>query len=61
MGATTNHRRLEMRAERDEGDYPTGVTVSKEQLDPVPIELHTWLDELNYTIGRGHTGETTTT
>ncbi len=47
---TTNHKGLKVRAELDEGYYPTGVKISDKQLAAVPLTRHEWHGDWNYTI-----------
>lgn len=47
---TTNHQGLKVRAELDEGYYPTGIKVSDKDLAAVPLQPHSWHGDWNYTI-----------
>jgi hypothetical protein len=47
---TTNRKGLKVRAELDQGYYPTGVKVSDKQLAAVPLSPHEWHGNWNYTI-----------
>jgi hypothetical protein len=53
IAAATTRTGLKVRAERDEGYYPTGVTVTKEQVAAVPLTGHPFHSEWNYSIGPG--------
>jgi len=53
IAATTTRTGLKVRAERDEGSYPTGVTVTKERLAAVALTGHPFHSEWNYSIGPG--------
>lgn len=69
IAATTTRTGLSVAAHLDTGTYPTGVTVSDEQLAAVPITRHDWHGEWNYTISpepltstpESGTSDTTTT
>ena len=50
IAATTTRTGLRVQAELDPGSYPTGVTISDEQLAHVPITRHDWHAEWNYTV-----------
>ena len=50
IGATTTRKGLKVRAERDEGYYPTGTKVTDAELQAVPTTPHTFHGEWNYTI-----------
>ncbi|WP_429426476.1 ISAzo13 family transposase [Nocardia sp. GAS34] len=50
IAATRTRTGLSVAAHLDTGTYPTGVTVSDEQLAAVPITGHDWHGEWNYTI-----------
>jgi len=47
---TTTRKGLRVRAELDQGHYPTGVKVSKKELPAVPLTPHDWLGEGNYAV-----------
>ncbi len=49
ISATTTKSGLTVRAERDEGNYPTGTKVTDAELAAVPREAHTFHGEWNYT------------
>lgn len=53
IGATTTRTGLKVHAELDEGYYPTGVSISKDDLAAVPLTAHDFHPEWNYTIGPG--------
>jgi hypothetical protein len=56
IGATTTRKGLKVRAERDQGYYPTGTKVTDEELAAVPLVPHEFHGEWNYTItGSGAT------
>jgi len=61
IGATTTRTGLKVRAQRDEGYYPTGVKVSPTELAAVPLTAHTWHGEWNYTVGPGPSAPTPVT
>jgi hypothetical protein len=50
IGATTTKKGLKVHAQRDDGLYPTSVAVSDRDLALVPIHLHEFHGEWNYTI-----------
>ena len=50
VGATKTKTGLKVLAEWDQGSYPTGVTVTDDELIAVPLEPHKWHGEWNYTI-----------
>ncbi len=50
IGATTTRKGLKVRAELDEGYYPTGVKISDAELAAVPMTKHDFHGEWNYTI-----------
>jgi hypothetical protein len=50
IAATTTATGLRVEADLDTGYYPTGVTVTDEQLAAIPIKRHDWHPEWNYTI-----------
>jgi Rhodopirellula transposase DDE domain len=50
IGATTTRQGLQVHAELDSGNYPTGVKVSNAELASVPITKHVFHGEWNYTI-----------
>jgi hypothetical protein len=53
IAAATTRTGLTVRAERDTGYYPTGVTVTNQQLAAVPLTGHPFHSEWNYTVGPG--------
>jgi transposase len=57
--ATTTQGGLRVLAEWDQGSYPTGVTITDQQLAAVPLAGHTWHPDWNYTI-TGPPNQTTT-
>lgn len=50
IAATTTDTGLRIAAEWDQGDYPTGIKVTKAQLAAVPLLPHDWHGEWNYDI-----------
>lgn len=50
IGATTTRTGLKVRAELDEGYYPTGTKVTDAELAAVPIAAHGFHGEWNYTV-----------
>lgn len=50
IAATTTDTGLTVHAVLDPHEYPTGVKISKAELDAVPITRHTFHPEWNYTI-----------
>ncbi|MEU7832864.1 ISAzo13 family transposase [Nonomuraea sp. NPDC049129] len=56
IAATRTRTGLTVQAELDTGSYPTGVAVTKAQVEALPIERHAHHGEWNYTI-RATTGE----
>jgi len=50
VGATKTKTGLKVLAEWDQGSYPTGVAITDAELAAVPVELHEWHGEWNYTI-----------
>ncbi|MCA1693745.1 MAG: ISAzo13 family transposase [Actinobacteria bacterium] len=54
IGATKTKTGLQVRAERDEGYYPKGVKVTKEELAAVPLDLHDFHGDWNYTVRPRH-------
>ena len=50
VGATKTKTGLKVLAEWDQGSYPTGVTITDDELAAVPLEPHPWHGEWNYTI-----------
>ncbi|MHB1536211.1 MAG: ISAzo13 family transposase, partial [Acidimicrobiales bacterium] len=53
IGATTTRTGLKVQAELDEGYYPTGVSITDDDLAAVPLTAHEFHPEWNYTIGPG--------
>ncbi len=53
IGATTNKQGLKVQAHRDTGYYPTGVKITKTELEAVPLTKHDFHGDWNYTV---HTG-----
>ena len=47
---TTTRTGLKVRAQLDEGYYPTGVKVTDKQLAAVPITRHKFHGDWNYTL-----------
>jgi hypothetical protein len=50
IAATTTRTGLRVHAELDTGTYPLGVKISDEQLAALPITLHDWHGDWNYTL-----------
>jgi transposase len=50
IAATTTKTGLTVQCTYDPGWYPTGVKITKQQLDAVPLQAHDWHGEWNYTI-----------
>ena len=50
IGATTTKSGLKVRAERDNGMYPTGIKVTDAELAAVPLAPHKFHGEWNYSI-----------
>ena len=50
IGATTTRTGLKVRAQLDEGYYPTGTKVTDAELLAVPTTAHGFHGEWNYTI-----------
>jgi hypothetical protein len=53
IAATTTEAGLRVEAVLDEGVYPTGVKVTKAQMEAVPLTPHDFHGEWNYTIHKG--------
>jgi hypothetical protein len=53
IAATTTDTGLRVEAVLDEGVYPTGVKVTKAQMETVPLTPHDFHGEWNYTIHKG--------
>lgn len=52
IGATTNRKGLKVKAQLDEGHYPTGIKITDKQLAAVPLTKHEWHGDWNYTVHR---------
>ena len=50
IGATTNNKGLKVHAERDARSYPLKVTVTKTELEAVPLTRHEFHGDWNYTV-----------
>ncbi|MEU4565020.1 ISAzo13 family transposase, partial [Actinoplanes sp. NPDC023936] len=50
IAATTTSTGLHVHAELDTGHYPTGTTVTDEQMTALPIDRHDWHGDWNYTL-----------
>ena len=50
IAATTTRTGLRVHAELDTGTYPAGITVSKAEMDALPLARHDWHGEWNYTL-----------
>jgi hypothetical protein len=47
---TTTRKGLKVRADLDQGHYPTGIKITDKQLAAVPLTRHDWHGEWNYTV-----------
>jgi hypothetical protein len=50
IGATKTRTGLKVRAQRDQGYYPTGTKITDGELAAVDLDPHTFHGEWNYTI-----------
>jgi len=50
IGATTTETGLKVRAEWDQGYYPTGTQITDAELAALPLKLDKWHGEWNYTL-----------
>lgn len=50
IGATTTDTGLKVRAELDQGHYPTGVKIAKAEVDALPMVRHDFHGDWNYTV-----------
>ena len=50
IAATTTTTGLKVRAQLDQGYYPTGIKVTDKQLAAVPLRRHDFHGDWNYTI-----------
>lgn len=50
IAATTTKTGLTVECTYDPAWHPTGVKITKQQLDAVPLQAHDWHGEWNYTI-----------
>jgi len=50
IGATTTETGLKVRAEWDQGNYPTGTQITDAELAGLPLEPDKWHGEWNYTL-----------
>jgi Rhodopirellula transposase DDE domain len=50
IAATTSRTGLRVEAALDPGDYPTGVAISKQRFDALPIQRHATHSDWNYTL-----------
>ena len=50
IAATTTRTGLAVHAELDPGAYPTGATISRAELDALPLARHDWHGDWNYTL-----------
>jgi hypothetical protein len=55
--ATTTKTGLSVDAVLDENTYPTGVMVTKAQMEAIPLTPHQFHPEWNYTVHPGRTSE----
>ena len=53
IGATTTKQGLTVRAVLDESLYPTGIKVSDDEMDAIPLERHIFHGDWNYTFPVG--------
>jgi hypothetical protein len=51
IAATTTRTGLRVRAGLDTSAYPTGIKISKAQMDALPLTRHHWHGDWNYTLG----------
>ena len=54
IGATTTSTGLQVTAELDTGDYPTGIKISDQQMNELPITCDDWHGDWNYTLHPTH-------
>jgi transposase len=54
IAATKTRTGLTVRAELDRGYYPTGIKITKPQLAAVPLTVHDWHGDWNYTVRPAH-------
>jgi hypothetical protein len=47
---TTTAKGLKVQAELDQGHYPVGVKITKEELAAVPLTRHEFQGDWNYTV-----------
>jgi transposase len=50
IAATTTRTGLTVHSELDTGQYPTGITISDQQMADLPITRHDWHGDWNYTL-----------
>jgi hypothetical protein len=50
IAATTTRTGLTVHSELDTGSYPTGITISDQQMATLPIACHDWHGDWNYTL-----------
>jgi hypothetical protein len=50
IAATGTRTGLKVRAELDDGQYPTGAEVSDAQMKALPLDRHDWHGDWNYTL-----------
>jgi Rhodopirellula transposase DDE domain len=50
IASTTTHTGLRVEAALDPGDYPTGVAISRQRFDALPIQRHAVHGAWNYTL-----------
>lgn len=60
IGATTTDTGLKVRAELDQGSYPTGIKITKDEVAALPLDRHDFHGDWNYTL-RPSPSEITTT
>lgn len=54
IGATTTTTGLTVTAELDPGTYPTGVKITDQEMNDIPITRDDWHGEWNYTLHPSH-------
>jgi hypothetical protein len=50
IAATSTRTGLNVRAELDDGDYPSGIKITDQQMAALPMERHDFHGNWNYTI-----------
>ena len=54
IGATTTSTGLAVTAQLDTGDYPTGIKITDQEMNNLPLALDPWHGEWNYTLHPTH-------